>query len=467
MNKYATSFRAWALLIALGAVHGSWAQEPLDLTALAAGEVALNDAYRSLRGRASGREEQNMVEAQRSWLRSRNSECGLTPQETANKEWPLNLSNDKANCVLRTSRERTLALTHRESVAKGAIEGFADSSQLSSITEFTLPVGHSKGKWYAEVSILRGIVVGADKVGFQVGVDNVNAFYAIGLKPIAGPADEKTEVVGIAMDLDANQLRWRGSVVPSAAESSAALAVNEKPFSIKVKANDSLAQWLSRGHVSINYGQAPFRYTPPAGYVPWFNSPGGRDDLSRGLIPAYERPNGKDVDQTARAFWQWLLDRESVNNPVRDRDGSLCHLHQKGAQWFLASAAAVDGIERACTVPYGVNIVVPVMASMFTAETPEGCKVTSELAKLSPYPIHDSFLEIDGMRFDRLQDYSASSSTCAPLDIAGRQLAKHANWLGMWVTLRPLSRGQHTIAFGARIKAMHQDRRVTYKITVR
>jgi hypothetical protein len=309
-------------------------------------------------------------------------------------------------------------------------------------------------------------VDGADKMGFQVGVDNVNAFYAIGLKPIAGPADEKTEVVGIAMDLDAKQLRWRGSVVPSAADGSAALETNEKPFTIKVKANDSLAQWLSRGHVSINYGQAPFRYGAPAGYAPWFTSQ-GKDDLTRGLVPAYERPNGKDVDQTARAFWQWLLDRESVNNPVRDRDGSLCHLHQKGAQWFLASAQAADGIERACTVPYGVNIVVPVMATMFTAETPEGCKVTSELAKLSPYSIHESFLEIDGKRFDRLQDYSASVYTCAPLDVAGRQLAKHANWLGLWVTLRPLPRGLHTITFGARIKAVQQERRVTYKITVR
>lgn len=467
MKKFAMNLRVCALLLVWSTASGAQAQESLDLSALAAGEVALNDAYKSLRARASGREEQNMVEAQRSWLRARNAECGVTPLEAANKEWPLNLANDKASCVLRTSRERTRALTHREAAAKTAIDGFADSSQLSSTTEFTFPVGHSTGKWYAEVSILRGIVDRADKVGFQVGVDDVNAFYAIGLKAIAGPAEERTEVVGIAIDLDAKQLRWRGTLVPSAVNGTATLMASDKPVTIKVKSNDSLAEWLSRGHVSINYGQTPFRYTPPPGYAPWFNSQGGRDDLARGLVPAYERPNGKDVDQTARAFWQWLLDRESVNNPVRDRDGSLCHLHQKGAQWFLASAPAADGVERSCTVPYGVNIVIPVMASMFAAETLEGCKVTSELAKLSPYSIHDSFLEIDGKRFDRLQDYSASVYTCTPLDVAGRQLAKHANWLGMWVTLRPLPRGLHTIVFGARVKAMQQDRRVTYKITVR
>lgn len=42
-----------------------------------------------------------------------------------------------------------------------------------------------------------------------------------------------------------------------------------------------------------------------------------------------------------------------------------------------------------------------------------------------------------------------------------------ANWLGLWVTLKPLPRGEHTIAFGGGIKAVNLNRRVTYKILVK
>jgi hypothetical protein len=63
-------------------------------------------------------------------------------------------------------------------------------------------------------------------------------------------------------------------------------------------------------------------------------------------------------------------------------------------------------------------------------------------------------------------DYSVNVSTCPPLEVAGKKLAAQANWLGLWVPLRPLSRGEHVITFGGRLDAMNRDRKVTYRLCV-
>lgn len=344
------------------------------------------------------------------------------------------------------------------------LDAFAESSRLARITEFTLPLGRGTGKWYAEVTVNRDIVEGVDKNGFQVGIDNVNGFYAINFAQSRLPADKKTEVVGLMIDLDKRVFDYRSLSAPGS-DGGVPLAVNEKPFAIKLRAATNLEHWLSLGLVSINYGQSAFKYPMPAGYAPWYYSH-GREDPLRWIVPAYERVDNKDVRQMADAFWQWLMNRDPAQNPALDRTGQACQVHQKGSYWFLAGGQASDRIERTCTVPYGVNVVLPVMASMMATDDEDVCKATMELARLSPYTIQDSFMEIDGMRFDRLQDYSASVSSCPPLSVAGRQFASYANWLGLWVTLRPLPRGEHTISFGARVKALKQERRVTYKVLV-
>lgn len=358
--------------------------------------------------------------------------------------------------------QAVLASDTADKAAANQLDAF--TSRLARISEFTLPLGHSSGKWYAEVSVNRDIVEDAGRNGFQVGIDNVNGFYAINLSRSRLSADKKTEVVGLMVDLDNRVFDYQTSAVPDS-DSGLPLGVSEKPFAIKLQARKNLASWLSLGMVSINYGQTAFKYPMPAGYAPWYYSH-GRDDPLRWIVPVYERVDNKDVKQMADAFWQWLIDRDPAQNPVLDRTGRACSVNQKGLYWFLAGGQASDRIERACTVPYGVNVVLPVMASMMPTDDEGVCKATMELARLSPFTIQDSFMEIDGVRFDRLQDYSASMSSCTPLSVSGRQLAPYVNWLGLWVTLRPLPRGEHTISFGARIKALKQERGVSYRILV-
>jgi hypothetical protein len=229
--------------------------------------------------------------------------------------------------------------------------------------------------------------------------------------------------------------------------------------------NKNLQFALARGQIRINHGQRPFSFAMPAGYKAWY-APIESDEPSRWLQPAWERTVGLDRPALARAYWDWLFDRDAAQNPTLDRTGALCSFHQGAKYWYLAGGAEADRIERRCTIPYGMPVVVPVMSFVLQFTKPEDCEANVKVASLAPFTFQNSFLEIDGKRFDRLQDYSASWSACTPFVTGGKRTSDQALWLGLWVPLQPLPRGEHVITFGGRFNALNSDRRVTYKVNV-
>ena len=241
--------------------------------------------------------------------------------------------------------------------------------------------------------------------------------------------------------------------------------MSTKPFALKVRMNSNLQFIISRGQIRINHGQRPFSFPMPAGYKPWY-APSESDEPSRWLQPPWERTAGLERQVLARRYWDWLYDRDPAQNPSLDRTGDLCNLKQGSQFWYLAGGAEADRIERRCTVPYGMPVVIPVMAMLLQFDKAENCEANVKLAELAPFTLQNTFLEIDGKRFDRLQDYSAKWAVCTPFEAAGKRTSDQAVWLGLWVPLRPLPRGEHVISFGGRFNALNSDRRVTYRISV-
>lgn len=332
------------------------------------------------------------------------------------------------------------------------------AEQLSEISDYVLPMGHGNaGKWYAEVSV-------ESLKGARVGIDNIGNFIAIGDSRPSN--EEKPDVLGLALDLDARMFYWRDSRSGAIGKDGVPLAPSEKPYGIRVSADKNLETLLKYGSLRINYGQAPFKFAMPAGYSPWYYT---RDtsDVANWLVPPYERVDEKDIRGHAEGFWRWLQGRDPKRHPALDRSGQFCAEGQSGALWFLAGGAAADRIERTCAIPFGSSIVVPVITALFPSNDLATCKATAEVTKLAPYSMQNSFLEINGKRFDRLQGYSASQSNCAEAVVDGKPVAANSVWMGMWVPLRPLPRGEHTISFGGRVNAINVDRQVTYKIVVR
>lgn len=433
---------------------------PADMAALVAQDAELNAAYRAAEKASAGDAATELRAAQRKWIQARNELCGLTTREAAARDWPANLQGAKADCVMRVTQVRLAALRQHRPVA--SLQGFTDHDKLLPIQEYTFPIGKSTGKWYAEIEVNRDVLVRQGDRRLHLGLDNVDGFYALSGDARLQP-EGQTEVFGLAVDLDAHQLYWRSSV--EAAGRGVPLNQGTKPYALKVKSDRDLEFLLSRGQVRINPGQRPFKYAIPAGYLPW-HAPKDRDEPVRWIVPAYERVAGKDRPALANGYWDWLMGRDASQNPTNDRTGALCALQQGPDTWYLAGAAEADRIERRCTVPFGRQIVVPVMAVFLSFDTLEMCKANEKLASLSPYTLHNTFMELDGQRFDRVQDYAASVWSCAEHVAAGKLVTRHVLWLGMWVPLQPLPRGEHVITFGGRFNALNLDRRVTYRVVV-
>ena len=457
--------RMWVVSLSLVCISAAAqpvpsAQETALLAALVAQDAELNAAYRAATQGAAGDTLAELQSAQRKWVQARNELCGLTTREAAAGDWPASLRGAQADCVLRVTQIRVRALRQHRAVASP--KGFSDQDTMQPIQEYTFPIGKTTGKWYAEIEVNRDVLERKGERRLLFGVDNVDGFYTLGgdsrLKP-AGP----TEVFALAVDLDSHVLYWHSSVDPPS--KGVPLAEGTKPYALKVKSELELEFLMSRGQVRINHGQRPFRFRVPDGYQPWY-VPSARDEPSRWLVPSYERVAGKDRPAMANGYWDWLLGRDAAQNPTLDRSGALCDLNQGSQLWYLAGAAEADRIERRCTVPFGRQIVVPVMAIFLNFDAPDLCKANERLASLSPFTLHNTFMEIDGQRFDRLQDYAASVWNCAEHQAAGKLVTRHALWLGMWVPLHPLPRGEHVITFGGRFNALNLDRRVMYRVVV-
>jgi hypothetical protein len=327
--------------------------------------------------------------------------------------------------------------------------------------EYTFPAGHAAGKWYLEVSIQRPVLQRARDL--RLGIDTVDAFLSLPAQAKLPPPDGEDEVIGLMVDLDRKRLQWRSASVPVHGDGEA-IPPSGKPATLKLQGTD-VHGLLARGQVWINYGQEPFRQPMPPGFRPWYTPARGGEPL-RWIAPAPERLAGKTRAQVAAAYWQWLLDRDAAQNPTQDRTGALCGARQAGEWWFLAGAAEADRIERRCTVPFGMPIVVPVMAVLLNFDDAKICADNEKLASLAPFTLQNAFLEIDGKRFDRLQEYSASISHCPPMEAGGKFISRQANWLGLWVPLKDLPRGEHVVSFGGGFKALNIERRVVYRLTV-
>jgi uncharacterized protein YecT (DUF1311 family) len=172
-------------------------------------DAALNAAFKEALSKLSSEGRKQLLEDQRQWLRKRNSECGLLPNDAASDLWPRNLSTAKAECVMHVSQERIREINSPSDTTKPNLDDFADNSLLVPVDEFTLPMGHSSGKWYAEVIVDRDIVENAGKNGFYSGIDNVNGYYAIELAKSRLPPDQSVEVIGLMVDMDNRLFNWR------------------------------------------------------------------------------------------------------------------------------------------------------------------------------------------------------------------------------------------------------------------
>ena len=76
------------------------------------------------------------------------------------------------------------------------------------------------------------------------------------------------------------------------------------------------------------------------------------------LLAALPAAAADNLYTLQRQWWQWFINIPVEVHPQVDETGAACDLAQRGNYWFLAGSN--DGeVNRSCTVPVGVKLVVP------------------------------------------------------------------------------------------------------------
>jgi hypothetical protein len=208
------------------------------------------------------------------------------------------------------------------------------------------------------------------------------------------------------------------------------------------------------------------------------------DDARWKVIPRDANTYGNSSGEWSARWWQWALSIPAATNPVLDETGANCAEGQSGPVWFLAGSFFGGTFERACTVPPGKALFLPIVnaafgAAVFDCEpTQPGvpCNITvlraAAAASMDPVTIAAS---IDGVPVRHLRDYRVQSPvfsvTLPERNVVDVPSATYAPMVsdGYWLMLAPLSAGAHTIHFKNSITGgpfAGTETEVTYHLTI-
>jgi hypothetical protein len=193
----------------------------------------------------------------------------------------------------------------------------------------------------------------------------------------------------------------------------------------------------------------------------------------------------KTAGDLAAAWWQWALSEPEATNPLIGSytqdvppgdiqcDGEPVTATQADT-WFLAGSTGTAPEVRTCSVPAGSQLFFPIVTTSWTFTDPETDtdklareSVQSFMSSLLSDPEFSMVVTVDGKEvhgivrgksdfFDvQLQEGNLLGAPAGTY----RALAD-----GFWVTLPPLSEGEHTIHVVMTSSGFSQD--ITYHLTV-
>ncbi|HEY3115867.1 MAG TPA: hypothetical protein VGK54_03920 [Chloroflexota bacterium] len=201
------------------------------------------------------------------------------------------------------------------------------------------------------------------------------------------------------------------------------------------------------------------------------------------VVPPQNSYNGQTYAEWSAQWFQWVLSLPSTHHPLFDT--ADCSVGQRGNVWFIGGklGAASPGLTRNCTIPEGTALFLAIANSSFdnTACSADGSTIEpttftiDQLRALASQNL-EGFLDdkgqctIDGVAVKKLLgpdtrfrvqspvfDYTVPSVDNLLVLISGpcyQNLAPNLLTVspsvadGVYVLIKPLSVGQHTIKFG-------------------
>jgi hypothetical protein len=184
------------------------------------------------------------------------------------------------------------------------------------------------------------------------------------------------------------------------------------------------------------------------------------------VFPPGSKPYGLGYEQWGVKWWQWALSIPSERHPLDDPTGERCGESQSSPVWFLGSTFGGELLTvRTCTIPTGVAILIPpVVSECNYSEHPE-YKTELELRNCAKTFQDQTTLAraaVDGKSIENLNSFRVETplfnTTFPKNNVYGifprsDQEVKGETWTnqhvsdGIWVMVKPLPPGRHTIEF--------------------
>lgn len=246
-------------------------------------DMKINQSYKYLMEKLSGRDQVTLRDQQRAWIMERDSACYLDTRETNREKWfrELLLDYGKTVCVTKYTRKRTAELDRMLGLTTSRT---GITSEFSKTEENTVNnpdvaqdkksvVQHANGKWYYELFIdynrviqiapivlVTGVIEGKQLVGT---LDNIRMKDA-GKDPVT---------LGIAADLDNGKLYisrngyWIGGEPGS--NKGTDLKTGRNYQGIYAISAENTRLYLDNKALIPNFGDRQMTYALPPGYKIW------------------------------------------------------------------------------------------------------------------------------------------------------------------------------------------------------
>jgi len=244
----------------------------------------INRVYGDLMKSLSVADRGTLRNEQRSWIKMRDENCGLTWSKGDREAWLADLLQDyqKTVCVVRLTNDRVQALyDYQKSNAIVAPSARAAGSDSTPVYDLFTQEPKTRGKWYFEVKVDEPAIQKLAEATFSTGV--VQAIADEGAANERGGSygtlitirriDKNVELytLGYAVDLDNGKLytsmngEWDGG---SPGSSGGLDLIRGRAYKGELSSSVSLNPFLSAHLLDVNFGGRAFAYHMPDGYSP-------------------------------------------------------------------------------------------------------------------------------------------------------------------------------------------------------
>jgi hypothetical protein len=185
--------------------------------------------------------------------------------------------------------------------------------------------------------------------------------------------------------------------------------------------------------------------------------------------PATLGPRSESLPALSAQWWQLVFSVPPADNPLLDTTGANCMVGNRGPVWFLFGNLFGGTNTRACTLPQGKTLFIPIF-TQFELNTPDICgqvgplTVAQErsLAAMAVNSASDVHITLDGVAIDKKivrakspvfdATFPADNIFNAPCGPPGVPAGVYSPGVvdGLYVLLRPLGVGTHMLHFQAK-----------------